>query len=207
MKRYIWLSLLIMLLLAACRSNGSGAECSEGICIKIEVEGPVLALVPARFVISVTTEKAISKLPIGLTVFPGMTISDIEKFPENAKLAYQNKTMADWEINTKGGEEYIFSGHVILSKPTVSYGIFNYTLLAFFSQPTFGRVTDSRTIYLDAAGKQVEGSKAKMEMQTDFPVPSQPPDMTVFPQTPMPTVAWPTVTPLPSPTLPAYPTP
>lgn len=219
MKRFFWLSMLLILLLSACSASSSGAECKEGICVSIEVEGPVQALEPARFIISVKTEKDTNKLPIGLTVFPGVIISDIEKIPENAILVYQDKTKLDWQLNTKGGEEYSFSGHIILSKPTASYGIFSYSVLAYFSQPTFGRVSDSITIYLDAEGKQVEESQAKMELETDFPAPTPPPDLTIIPETPFPTIVWPTNTPLPShtpspspsptvtrtPTLPAYP--
>jgi hypothetical protein len=200
MKRPLIFSILLIFLLAACSPSGSGAECKEGICISIMIEGPVQALVPARFVISVKTEKDISQLPIGLTIFPEITISDIEKIPENAKLVYQDHTMLSWVINTKGGTEYSLTGHIVLAKPTVSYGIFNYSIMAYFSQPTFGRVTDSITIYLDSSGKQVEEGNAKSALQTDFPAPTPPPNLTIVPETPLPTVAWPTATPPPSPT-------
>ncbi|MGV8049897.1 MAG: hypothetical protein AB2L21_06065 [Anaerolineaceae bacterium] len=215
MKRIFRFSMLLILFLSACSSSSTDAECKEGICISIEVEGPVQALEPARFIISVKTEKDISELPIGLSVFPGVTISDIENIPENASLVYQDETMLDWQINTKGGQEYSFSGYIILSEPTVSYGIFSYSVLAFFTQPTFGRVSDSVTIYLDAEGKQIEESRVKLELETDFPAPTPPPDLTIIPETPFPTIVWPTVTPLPSPspsptitrtpTLPVYP--
>jgi len=206
MKRFFWFSILLILIFAACSSSDSGAECKDGICISIEIDGPVQALKPARFTILIKSQKDINELPVGLEVFPGVAISDIEKIPENAKPIYQDKTLYDWLINTKGGEEYSFVGQIILSKPTVSYGIFSYTILAFFSQPEFGRVTDSVTIYLDADGNQVDENQAKMELGTEFPIAPTPPlDLTIVPETPMPTVAWPTETPLPSPTLPAYP--
>ncbi|MFZ3150271.1 MAG: hypothetical protein WA116_01155, partial [Anaerolineaceae bacterium] len=64
-------------------------------------------------------------------------------------------------------------------------------------------------------GKQVEESRAEMELETDFPAPTAPPNLTIVPETPFPTIVWPTVTPLPSPspsptitrtpTLPVYP--
>lgn len=200
MKRFFWLSMLLMLLLPACSPGSSGAECKEGICVRIEVAGPVQALEPAKFIISVKTKKNINKLPIGLLVFPGVIISDIVEFSENAILVYQDKTQLNWQLNAKEGEEYSFSGHIILSKPTVSYGIFSYTVLAHFSQPTFGRISDSITIYLDAEGKQIEESRAKRMSETDFPLPTPPPDLIVITDTPFPTIVWPTNTPLPSPT-------
>lgn len=207
MKRIFWFSMLLILLLSACSSSSSGAECKDGTCVSIDVEGPVQALEPARYIVSVKSEKDIIKLPIGLSGFPGVTISDIEKIPENATLVYQDKTKLDWQLNITGGEEYSFSGYIILSKPTASYGIFSYSILAYFSQPTFGRVSDSITIYLNAEGNQVEESRAKMELETDFPAPTPPPDLTIVPETPFPTIIWPTNTPLPilTPTLPSYP--
>ena len=41
----------------------------------------------------------------------------------------------DLLIDTNGGKEYIISGHVILAKPTVSYGIFSYGLIAAAGHP------------------------------------------------------------------------
>jgi hypothetical protein len=219
MKRVSLFSMLLVLLLSACSSSSSGAECKEGICVSIEVESPVQALVPAPFVISIRTEKDISNLGISLYGDRTITILDIEKKPDSAELAYKNDSSMDWWIDTKGGEEYKFTGHVILAKPIVSYGIFSYGLIAAAGHPSITRVTDSVTIYLDAEGKQVEENRAKMELETDFPAPTPPPDLTIIPETPFPTIVWPTNTPLPShtpspspsptitrtPTLPAYP--
>lgn len=207
MKRLPKFLIFLVLILTACSPNGY--TCKAGICIRISVEGPVQALIPARFVISVKTDKDIKRLPIGFTIYPGLSVSDIEKIPENAKLIFQDHTIIDWEINTIGGKESQFIGHIILAKPTVSYGIFSYSVMAHFSQTDFGRVSNSVTIYLDSSGMQVEEGKVKTILQTGFPAPTPPPDLTIVPETPMPTVAWPTVTPLPSPTpaQPAYPAP
>lgn len=207
MKRSFWFSMLLILLLAACSSSGSGAECKEGICVGIEVEGPVQALEPALFTISVKTEKDVSGLGISLYGDYSITILDIEKKPDGAKLAYQDKRSMDWQIDTKGGEEYIITGHVVFPKPTVSYGIFHYGLIAAANYPSIARVTDSVTIYLDAEGRQVDTSRAKTLMQTDLPLPTAPPDLTIAPETALPTVVWPSATPSPSPspTAPAYP--
>ncbi len=136
-----------------------------------------------------------------------ITINDIEKKPDGVKTTFQKESSMHWQIDAKGGEEYLITGHIILAKPTVSYGIFSYGVIAAAGHPSITRVTDSVTIYLDAEGKQVEESRAKMELETGFPPPTPPPDLTIVPQTALPTVVWPSVTPLPfpSPTAPAYP--
>ncbi|MFZ3151067.1 MAG: hypothetical protein WA116_05205, partial [Anaerolineaceae bacterium] len=41
-------------------------------------------------------------------------------------------------------------------------------------------------------GKQVEESRAEMELETDFPAPTAPPNLTIVPETPFPTIVWPT---------------
>lgn len=207
MKRFFWLSMLLILLLSACSSSSTDAECKEGICVSIEVESLVQALVPTHFVISIKTEKDISNLGISLYGDRTITILDIEKKPDSAELTYKNDSSMDWWIDTKGGEEYLISGHVILAKPTVSYGIFSYGLIAAAGHPSIARVTDSITIYLDAEGNQLEASEAKLLMETEYPLPTPPPDMIVITRTPWPTIIWPTNTPLPSPTptLPSYP--
>lgn len=207
MKRFFWLSMLLILLLSACSSSSTDAECKEGICVSIEIESPVQALVPTHFVISIKTEKDISNLGISLYGDRTITILDIEKKPDSAELTYKNDSSMDWWIDTKGGEEYLISGHVILAKPTVSYGIFSYGLIAAAGHPSIARVTDSITIYLDAEGNQLEASEAKLLMETEYPLPTPPPDMIVITRTPWPTIIWPTNTPLPSPTptLPSYP--
>ncbi len=207
MKRFFWFYMLLIILLTACASNGSEAECKEGICVNLEVEGPVEALNPTIFVISVKTDKDINNLGISLLGDQTITILDIVKKPDTAKLVYQDDRSMGWLINSKSGEEYVFSGHIILPKPTVSYGIFNYGLIAAAGHPSITQVTDSITIYLDAEGKQIEESQAMMELETVFPAPTPRPDMTIVPETPLPTIVWPTDTPLPSPspTSPAYP--
>lgn len=183
MKRIFSCCLLLIIILTACRSSSASATCKKGICINIEVKGPVQALEPARFIISVKTKKDVNELPIGLSAYSNVSISDIEKIPEGAKLVYEDENMLDWQINTKNGEENFFVGHIILSKPKVSYGIFGYSIMTFFSQPEFGRVTDSITIYLDADGNQVEESQVKKILKTGFPPPTPAPDLTIVPET------------------------
>ncbi len=208
MKRFSWFYILLIFLLTGCNLSYSGFACKQGICVRIEIEEPVEALKPAVFMISVKTEKDIANL--GLSVYgQGITILDIVEKPDSAILADEDERGMGWWIDTKGGEKYIITGHVLLAKPTVSYGIFSYGLIAAAGHPLITLVTDSITIYLDAEGKQVEESQAIKAIQTGFPLPTPRPDLTIVPETPMPTVVWPTQTPLPSPstfpTLPAYP--
>jgi hypothetical protein len=207
MKRSIVFSFLFMILLAACSPSRSGAECKDGFCVSIILETSVQASEPVPFSILVKSEKDVSGLGISLYGDSSITIVDAEEKPAEAQVIYQDKRSIDWKIDAKGGEEYKFSGHVIFPKPSASYGVFSWGLIAAAGHPSMGRVTDSVTIYMDPSGKQVEDSEAKMLLQTDYPAPTPPPDLTIVPDTPMPTVAWPSATPLPSPspTLPAYP--
>lgn len=200
MKRILWFSMLLILLLSACSSSSSGAECKEGICINIEVEGPIQVLQPIPFVIYFSTEKDITGLEISMYGGVNMAINDIEKKPDEAEITFQKESSMHWQIDAKGGEEYLITGHIVLAKPTASIGIYSYGLIAAAGHPSIARVTDSVTIYLDADGKQVEESRAKMELETDFPAPPPPPNLTIIPETPFPTIVWPTNTPLPSPT-------
>jgi len=207
MKRFFWFSMLLILILVACSSDGTGFECREDMCISLEVEEPVKALEPALFTISVKTEKDVSGLGISIYGDHSITILDIEKKPDGAELTYQDDRSMDWRIDTKGGEEYIITGNVALAKPTVSYGVFSYGLIVAANHPSTIRVTDSINIYLDAEGNQLEESDAKLLMETDYPLPTPPPDMIVITRTPWPTIIWPTDTSLPTltPTPPPYP--
>lgn len=207
MKRLFFLFLLLTLLLGSCSADGAGMECRDGICISLTIEEPVQALEPIPFTITVKTDKDISDLGISLSGDATVTILDIEKTPSIAEVGYQNETSVGWLINTKSRETYIFSGHVIFAKPTVSYGVFHYDILVEANQPTIARVTDSVIIYLDAEGKQIDDEQAKRELETELPLPTMPSNMTIVPETPLPTIVWPSATPLPSSAPPAYPAP
>lgn len=210
MKRSIILVFLFIFLLAACSPSGSGTECKDGVCISIILETSVQASEPVPFSIVVKTEKDVSGLGISLYGDSAITIVDSEKKPTEAQVSYQDKRSINWKINAKGGTEYKFSGHVIFPKPSASYGVFHYGLIAAAGHPSMGRITDSVTVYMDSSGKQVEEGNAKTILRTDLPAPTTPPDLTIVPVTPIPTVAWPataTVLPSPTPTRPAYPAP
>lgn len=207
MKHFFWFFMLLALLLTSCSGDGSGTNCKEGICVTLKVEGPVQSLKPALFTISVKTDKDISDLGISIYGDTSVSVRAIGKQPKDAVLTFQDEGSMDWSIDTKGGEEYIFTGHVIYPKPTVSYGIFHYLLIAAANKPNITRVTDSITIYLDAEGKEVDAGKAKIAEQTDYPPPTPPPDQTVIPETSVPSITPALPTETPSPTVPAYPAP
>lgn len=184
--------------LTSCSPDGTGYECGEGICIRITCEGPVQALEPAEFIISVKTDKDISDLGISLYSGSNVTIQDLEIKTYDAELLYQGNDLLTYSINTKGGEEYTLTGHMVLGSPSVSYGVFSYDLFAAASLRSGFRITDSISVYLEAEGKQVEDSQAILELETDLPLPTQPPDMIVITRTPWPTIIWPTETSLPT---------
>ena len=213
MKRFFCLFLVLIVGLTACGPGGSGIVCDKGICVDVTIEGPVQALKPALFVITIQAEKDTPGLGVSFSTDPGVTLQDVQSSPKNAKLGYQDKSMLSWQIDAKGGEEYSFSGHVVIDKPTVSYGTSHYGVIVAARQPQISEVRKSFTIYLDPEGKQVDESQGKSAMETDLPLPT---DATpYFPVTATPgsnpsvTPPLPSVTPspLPSPTVPAYPPP
>lgn len=209
MKRYFWLFLILLAGMAACGPGGSGGVCDKGVCVDVTIEGPVQALKPAPFVITVRTEKDAPGLGVSISTDPGVTLQGVQSSPESAKLAYQDKGMLSWLIDAKGGEEYSFSGHVVIDKPTVSYGTSHYGVIVAAWPQQSGEVRKSFTIYLDAEGKQVDDSQGKRAMETDLPLPT---DATpYFPVTATPGPASSVTPPLPSETpsltVPAYPAP
>lgn len=209
MKRFPWISIFLILFFSACSSISAGAKCEGGVCIGIEILGPVEALKSTQFVISIKTDKDTSDLGISLYSVPGVTIVDIQKTLERAKLIYQDKDIAHWNIDTKGGEEYKLFGNVTLSKPTVSYGIFRYQVITRAYKPPICNISTSASIYLDAEGKQVETSKLKTLLQTNYPLPTSLPNLTIIPETALPRVTSTTIQPtiMPTSTLAAYPAP
>lgn len=207
MKRAIRMIILLLLVLTACSPAGTGYECSEGICISITYEEQVQATVPAVFKIYVRTDKDVERLGVSLIGHRNISLHDVVSQPEGAKIGYQDDRSIDWTIDTKGGEEYIFNVLIILDKPSDSFGVSGYELFAVASQISGFRVNNSLYIFLDAEGNQMEESEALLLMETDLPLPTLPPDVTVIPDTPFPTIIWPTETSLPTltPTLPSYP--
>lgn len=209
MKRFFWYSTILIFLLSACSPSGTGFECQEGICIHIEYSGPVQALEPMPFTISVKTEKDVPRLGVSVYGDLSITILDIEKKPDIAELAYQDDRSLDWRIDTIGGELYTFTGHVLLDKPTATYGLNSYGLIVAASKQAGFRVTDSISIYLDSEGNQVDPETVKLLSETQEFVPFET-GIIIFPTyTPYPTIRIPTATATPSAklTLPSYPPP
>jgi len=198
---------LLIFLLSACSPAGSGFQCSEGICIDIEFESSERALESAAFVVKIKTDKDITGLGISISSDIHSSIQSIDLNPAEAELRYQAEDLISFRLNTKGGITYTYSGLLIIKKTAMSGGNSVYRLLAAASLPSGFRVTDSCRLYVDAEGNQMDESEAKLLMETDLPLPTLPPDVTVLPDTPFPTIIWPTDTSLPTltPTLPSYP--
>ncbi len=209
MKQSMCIFIACIFLLAACSPNGASYECMNGICVRLEITGSVQSLEPVPFILSIKTNNDISHLGISVSGDANITISVIEKYPEGAELAYQDERSRDWWLDTKGGQEYFFTGYVIFPEPSASYGVFHWGLIASAGTPTSIRVTDSVLIYLDATGKQVDENRAR-ELETNWYPPTPPLDLTIVPETPLPTAYFPpteTNVPTPTPTLNAYPAP
>lgn len=210
MKRFsqFFMVLLLILTVTGCSGDGSGLNCKEGICIDLKIASPVKSQKPAKFTISVKTDKDISDLIVTIGGGASIKLLDNGQQPVGAELVHQDETNLGWRIDTKAGEEYIFTGNAIFPKPTVSYGIFSFQLDASASKPTLTRVTDYVSVYLDAEGNELDSTKAKIAKQTDYPLPTAPTDQIVITKKPFPTItpaAPPTET--PTPTVPAYPGP
>jgi len=206
LKRNSLLAILCVVFLAACQVGTAYDECKDGVCITLEIQGPVQAMEAVPFTIRVKTEKDIVGLGVSITGVASVVILDNEKMPDNAKLSIQDEHQLFWLINTKRGEEFLFTGHLQIPQPPISYGVFSYDLLAGVYAPGGKQVIDSLVIYMDASGKQLDESKAKILLQTPYPLPTRRPDVTIVVDTPAPKVIWPSATPVPSPTEP-YPAP
>lgn len=198
MKKIGNMVLIFIIILSACSPGGSGFQCSEGICIDIEFESPVNSLDPVVFVVKVKTDKDIIGLGISISSDPNSTIHSIDLNTPEAELRYQAEDLVSFRINSKGGITYTYSGLLVLEKSSMAYGISGYRLIAAASLPSGFRVNDSYRLYLDSEGNQLEEGEAKLLMETDLPLPTLPPDVTVLPDTPFPTIIWPTDTPLPT---------
>jgi hypothetical protein len=204
-KRLFWLTTLFALLLTACGSAGTDAECREGICLSLNLEGPVKAMEPVRFVILVETDREIAGLGVGIFVGHGVTVSDVDPSPANAVVAYQDDRSLDWLIDTIPGREYTFAGHLVLSSPIVSYGISDYSVTTYAGNASTARVTRHVNVYLHPDGNEADATEVKAYFESTIIAPSAPPDLTIVPRTLIPSVTPYPPTPAASATVPGYP--
>lgn len=185
MKRFCWLVTLVALVLTACSSESSGAECREGVCISVRLEGPVKALDPALVVVTLTTDQDIADLYIGIRGDSTVTIHDSVGAPAGAAIILQDETYLTWQFSTIAGQEYTFSGHVIFARLDA---IASYGVEAVASKPAIARVTDYIGIYLDGAGNQMDAAEARSYLELTVFAPTAPADLTIVPFTPFPTL-------------------
>jgi hypothetical protein len=206
-KRRFWLATLIALSLTACSPVDTDVECRQGVCISLNINDPVQALEPTRFAITVRTDTDVAGLGVGIFVGPGVKVQDVDTSPGNAIVAYQDDRSLDWLMDTAAGVEYTFTGHLELIMPTVTYGISSYDVVAYVNQPTLTRVVDNVVIYLHPDGSEADATEVEEYRESTLIAPSAPPDLTIVPMTPFPSI-----TPYPptlaaSATVPGYPGP
>jgi hypothetical protein len=146
-------------------------------------------------------------LYVGITGNSTVTIYDSVGTPAGATLVHQDETYLDWQVDTVSGQEHTFSGRVDLMDPDVSFGLATYTVGAHAHYPSIARVADSVVIFLDPSGNQVDGTAARQTLEVPVILPTAPPDLTIVPFTPFPTLVPPAPTPVPATTVPGYPGP
>ncbi len=210
MKRFLSVSLLLVLGLAACSSGGSTLGCQGNICLGIEIEGPVRAQEATVVTATIRAKEDIPGLAVSLLSRQAGTILGLLRGPEGAEVLYQDEYSVDWRIDAKAGETYTFSIAVAFDQPRLPQGVFGRTIGLLVSHPSMAFARDSTSIYLDAEGNQIEASKARGDTEFLLPVTvvTGPPDPSPTPTAtavPSATALPPTAT--PSPTAPAYPPP
>ena len=191
--------LLSLFVNASCNPSGLTFECQNGLCIDINLTEPVQALQPVEFTIRVKAETEINNLGLIIYSYQGV-LPYINEKPEGAELIFQSSQSMTWVFNAKGGENYLFSGNVIFPKPPSSIRFIDYDIVVTAAIPGGARVTDSISVNLDPNGNQIDSEQVKILMETDLPIPTMPPDMTIVVHTPRPSITPPQDTPIPTPT-------
>jgi hypothetical protein len=152
----------------------------------------------------------------------GVTVGPIDTVPGNAVLVYQDKRSITWQLDTTGGVPYTFAGFLLFDK-LVSDSVdcvsrepipASYSVAGVASSITSGRVVDSAGMCLDGNGDQVSCWRGNCVLLLG----TAPPNITIVPFTPIPTImpVPPTTMPFaaaslepalpwPTPTMPVYP--
>jgi len=204
MKRISWILLFLLLILTACTGqDGAGLNCRESYCIDLSIEEPVIALEPALVTISVQTNQELPKLTVGMYLDLPVAFNQVVQMPENAALTIENDRYLYWQINSIQRDTYLFQASITFPEANIPGNVFYYVVRAKAASPTIGPITDSIIVYLDPEGNQVPETTAKVLLQTEYPVPTPRPDLTVIVPTPFPTPIWRTA----EPGSPAYPPP
>lgn len=182
---------LLALSLPACVETAAlpGANCEEGICIKLQVAEPVRSNEPVTVTITVTTQKDIPRLGVFLHYDPNVVVDGPQGWESYTKDGAVWKSGASWEVGAKANLPLLFTRTLRFPQRE---GLFQ--IVARATTPTPGPLpSDSVTIHFTRTGGTI------YPLGTTIPIiPTLPPTPTLLPYPP-PTLA-PTPRPLPPPT-------
>ncbi len=153
MKR-LWQIAILTFLLAGCWGNAAlgGGQCNRGLCVKIEVIGPIRWGEPITVTISTTADRDIFDLGVSVFVYPYNSV--IVEGPENWEKEAQGGAVfeggAGWEVNIKANQSATFTR--VLRLP-FREGPFEIMGSATTKQGL--RAVDSVRIYLTREGGEV----------------------------------------------------
>ncbi|MCS7352500.1 MAG: hypothetical protein RMM10_13550, partial [Anaerolineae bacterium] len=138
MKR-LWMLAILMMAWAGCGGSAapSGAQCNQGLCVKIEVAEPIRWGEPIVVTITVTAERDIPNLQVSLTSYPPVSIEDQGKWIEEGTRANVNITA---------------QRPLVLMRKVRLPGEGTFELMAGVYTPNLPYVSDSVRIYLSREG-------------------------------------------------------
>jgi len=214
MKRF-WTLALLMIALTGCGGSAApgGAQCNQGLCVKIEVAEPVRWGEPVEVTITVRSERDIRGLGISLLSYPPSQITF-------EKAEFVTEGGARWATDIQANRPQHFG--LLVHFPREG----SYALIAQAYDPTIGMVvSDEVGIFLTHEGGIINPTPVVLpgtpellptlppeRLLTPFPTPTPWPTSLPTPtspppvRTPTPTPTQPAlISPLPTPTLAVYP--
>ncbi len=196
--RQLWILLVVLTaVLAGCggRSASVGrGQCEEGLCVRMEIDGPVRRGKPIVVQITATSQERISNLGISLMYQDKEIVVDEADGPEPGQVVWRGEWGLDWSVDAQAGQPIILERKIHL--PDRKGPIY---LMASAMTPRGLRVVDSVSIYFS-------GEKGEIYRSGTL-IPVTPPPLLVYTVTPGPSpTPLPTNTPWPIPP-PTYPPP
>ncbi len=110
MKR-LCLLLAVMIVLAGCAENASPGEwqCHQGICVKIEVDEPIVWEEPIIVRVTVTTEEDVSDVGVSLRYYGKDIVVEEPETEEPGQVTWQGGNGIDWKVDTKSDQPVVFA--------------------------------------------------------------------------------------------------
>jgi hypothetical protein len=110
MKR-LCLLLVVMIVLAGCAENASPGEwqCHQGICVKIEVDEPIVWEEPIIVRVTVTTEEDVSDVGVSLRYYGKDIVVEEPETEEPGQVTWQGGNGIDWKVDTKSDQPVVFA--------------------------------------------------------------------------------------------------